>query len=117
MDDDDVHDKGIVSTNESLLNFRMFFFFKKESKNAKIKFFFQVNIFSCFYFSIIIFQFFSYSLLFFILHIYQIFFHSSKFEIKFPLLHSVDVSSNVACTHSLSYQIMFMFTLMEEDDT
>jgi hypothetical protein len=30
MDDDDVHDRGNVSTNESLLNFRMFFFKNKK---------------------------------------------------------------------------------------
>jgi hypothetical protein len=51
MDDDDVHDRGNVSTNESLLNFRMFFFSKKNQKMQKLQFSFQVNIFSCFYFS------------------------------------------------------------------
>jgi len=50
MDDDDVHDRGNVSTNESLLNFRMFFFQKriKKCKNYKKNFkriYFHVFIF------------------------------------------------------------------------
>ncbi len=50
MDDDDVHDRGNVSTNESLLNFRMFFFSKKNKKCKNYNFFFKWIYFHVFIF-------------------------------------------------------------------